>query len=77
MKMYDPVCKISVTLSELVDLIDACKITHNDAVENNCPLCAKLYAELCMKLQRQNAEIRRQIDLADMGLNDDPERGDR
>lgn len=71
MKIKDYQVTVSVTLSELVDLIDACKIAHNEAVVQNCPLCAKLYTELCTKLQLQHHEITQQT------VHIDPERGDR
>lgn len=70
MKMNDYPVSVSVTLSELVDLIDACKIAHNEAVVQDCPLCAKLYTDLCTKLQLQHHEITQAV-------FNDPVRGDR
>lgn len=71
MKLNDYPVSVSVTLSELVDLIDACKIARNEAIVQNCPLCAKLYAELCTKLQLHHHEITQQT------VHIDPVRGDR
>lgn len=71
MKMNDYPVSVIVTLSELNDLIDACKIARNEATIQDCPLCAKLYSELCTKLQLQHHELSRQAVCAD------PIRGDR
>lgn len=71
MKMNDYPVTVSVTLSELVDLIDACKIARNEAVVQECPLCAKLYTDLYTKLQLQHHELTQQA------VHIDPVRGDR